>query len=116
MGVRFDGGRGETARRFDGALLAGAGDGVSRLSVDDLFIDENGVFCAFRLPLGEDTPLAFSLSRAAAAGFGDAADAYAVNGLRKVLLAFCGVCLASSIALFCLEAMLPPLPWRAHGW
>lgn len=37
---RFEGGRGDTARRFDGALDAGAGDGDSRLSVDDLFIDE----------------------------------------------------------------------------
>ena len=112
MGVRFDGGRGETARKFEGAR--GAGDGVSRLSVDDLFMDENGVFCAFKLPLGEDTPLvALSLSRAAAAGFGEAADAYAVNGFRKVLLAFCGVCFG---ALSCRDTMLPPLPVRAHGW
>lgn len=76
MGGRFEGGRGETARRFEGALAAGAGDGVSRLSVDDLFIDEYGVFWALRLPFGDDTPPdAFSLSRAAAAGFGDAAAA-----------------------------------------
>jgi hypothetical protein len=75
MGVRFGGGRGEIARRFDGPL-AGAGDGVSRLSVDDLFIDEKGA-CVFvlRLPLGDPTPPAFNLSRAAAAGFGAAAAA-----------------------------------------
>jgi hypothetical protein len=74
MGVRLGGGRGEIARRFDGPR-AGAGDGVSRLSVDDLFIDEKGVCVFFRLPLGDPTPPAFSLSRAAAAGFGAAAAA-----------------------------------------
>jgi hypothetical protein len=75
VGCRFVGGRGDTARRFEGALAAGAGDGVSRLSVDDLFIDEKGVF-VLTLPLGEDMPpVAFNLSRAAAAGFGEAAEA-----------------------------------------
>jgi hypothetical protein len=69
------GGRGDTARKFDGALVAGAGDGESRLSVDDLFIDEKGVFSFLRLPLGDAPPPAFSLSRAAAAGFGDPAPA-----------------------------------------
>lgn len=111
------GGRGETARRLEGALLAGAGDGVSRLSVDDRFIDEYGVFCALRLPLGDATPpVAFSLSRAAAAGFGEAAAAYAVKGFRNVLLVFCGVCLACSSALPCRDTMLDPLPLRLHGW
>ena len=33
-------GRGDTARKLEGALAPGAGDGVSLLSVDDLFIDE----------------------------------------------------------------------------
>jgi hypothetical protein len=68
------GGRGDTARKFDGALAAGAGDADSRLSVDDLFIDEKGVF-SFLLPLGDARPPAFNLSRAAAAGFGDCAAA-----------------------------------------
>jgi hypothetical protein len=73
MGGRV-GGRGDTARKFDGALAAGAGDADSRLSVDDLFIDEKGVF-SFLLPLGDARPPAFNLSRAAAAGFGDRAAA-----------------------------------------
>jgi hypothetical protein len=74
-GCRFGGGRGDTARKFEGALAAGAGDGVSRLSVDDLFMDEKGVF-VLTLPMGEDMPLVcFRRSRAAAAGFGDAAEA-----------------------------------------
>jgi hypothetical protein len=43
--------------------------------VDDLFIDEKGVL-VLTLPIGEDTPLAcFKRSRAAAAGFGEAAEA-----------------------------------------
>ena len=62
-------GRGDTARKFDPDRVAGPGEGVSRLSVDDLFIDENGL-CVFTLPFGELRPLAFNRSRAAAAGFG----------------------------------------------
>ena len=39
-GDRLGGGRGDTARRLDGLRDAAVGDGVSRLSVDDLFIEE----------------------------------------------------------------------------
>jgi hypothetical protein len=74
MGGRV-GGRGDTARKFDGPLDAGAGNADSRLSVDDRFIDEKGVFSFLRLPLGDAPPPAFSLSRAAAAGLGDPAPA-----------------------------------------
>jgi hypothetical protein len=38
IGCRVEG-RGGIVRKFEGALGAGAGDGVSRLSVDDLFIE-----------------------------------------------------------------------------
>jgi hypothetical protein len=67
-----EGGLGDTARRFETAFGAGAGDAVSRLSVDDLFIDEYGLCVARRLPftLDETPPICFSISRAAAAGFG----------------------------------------------
>lgn len=41
-GGRAELGRGDTALRFEGPL-AGAGDAVSRLSVDDLFMDEYGL-------------------------------------------------------------------------
>lgn len=59
-----DAGLGDTARRFDGAL-DGAGDAVSRLSVDDLFMDEYGLCCARRLPFGLGAmPPAFSIARA----------------------------------------------------
>jgi hypothetical protein len=54
-------GRGDTARRFEGAL-DGAGDAVSRLSVDDLFMEEYGLCCTRRLPFGLDAiPPAFSI-------------------------------------------------------
>jgi hypothetical protein len=60
-------------RRFEGALAAGDGDGDSQLSVDDRFIDEYGL-CVLRLPLGDaNPPVCFNRSRAAAAGFGEAA-------------------------------------------
>jgi len=36
----LEAGRGDTARRFDCFLVDVAGDGLSRLSIDDLFIDE----------------------------------------------------------------------------
>lgn len=63
---RFVAGRGDTARRLEGPRAAGAGDALSRLSVESLFIDENGfvVFAACGV-----APCR-SLSRAAAAGFG----------------------------------------------
>lgn len=65
---RFVAGRGDTARRLEGALEEGAGDapGLSRLSVESLFMDEKGfvVFAACGV-----APCR-SLSRAAAAGFG----------------------------------------------
>jgi hypothetical protein len=119
MGGRIEGGRGETARRFDGPR-AGAGDGVSRLSVDERFMDEYGLCVALRLPLGEDRPpAALSRSRAAAAGLGEAADAYAVNGFRKMLFDFCCTAFTGSCALFCRDT--PPAPFiglalRFHGW
>lgn len=63
---RFVAGRGDTARRWEGPRAAGAGDALSRLSIESLFIDENGfvVFAACGV-----APCR-SLSRAAAAGFG----------------------------------------------
>ena len=117
-GDRLGGGRGDTARRLDGLLVAGVGDGVSRLSVDDLFIDEYGVF-ALMLPLGDDSPPALNRSRAAAAGFGELAAAYAVKGFLNMLLDFCGVCFGCSCALFCLDMLpVPPmgLAFRLQGW
>lgn len=76
IGGRVEDGRGGTVRRFEGALAAGVGDGVSQLSVDDRFIDEYGLCVVLRLPLGEaNCPVCFSRSRAAAAGFGEAAEA-----------------------------------------
>lgn len=62
---RFVAGRGDTARRLEGAL-EGAGDALSRLSVESRFIDEKG-FVVFTVGA---CPPARSLSRAAAAGFG----------------------------------------------
>ena len=62
------GGAGDTARRFDCFLVEDASGGLSRLSVDDRFIDEKGDL-VLTLPFGELMP-ALSLSRAAAAGFG----------------------------------------------
>lgn len=63
---RFVAGRGDTARKLEGPLEAGAGDALSGLSVESLFMDENGfvVFAAWGV-----APCR-SLSRAAAAGFG----------------------------------------------
>jgi hypothetical protein len=49
---------------------------LSRLSVDDLFMEEYGLCCTRRLPLGlAAKPPAFSIWRAAAAGLGAAAAA-----------------------------------------
>lgn len=113
-------GLGDTARRFEGAFGVGAGEAVSRLSVDDLFIDAYGLVCR-RLPFGfGDNPPAFCISRAAAAGFGAPAAAYAVKGFLNVF-AFCGVCL-TACPLFCLDTLPEPfccvmgLPLRFHGW
>lgn len=63
---RFVAGRGDTARRFEGARDAGAGDALSRLSVESRFMDEKGfvVFAACGVAPAR------SRSRAAAAGFG----------------------------------------------
>lgn len=62
---RLVAGRGDTARRFEGALF-GAGEALSRLSVESRFMDEKGlvVFAAWGVAPWR------SLSRAAAAGFG----------------------------------------------
>lgn len=69
-GVLLIGGRGDTARRLDGPLAGGAaGGGLSRLSTDDLFMDEYGDF-VLTVPLVALMPPARSRSRAAAAGFG----------------------------------------------
>lgn len=63
---RFVAGRGDTARRLEGVLDTRAGDALSRLSVESLFIEENG-FVVFTVGV---EPPARNLSRAAAAGFG----------------------------------------------
>jgi predicted membrane chloride channel (bestrophin family) len=52
-------------------------------------MDENGDL-SLVVSCGELMPPARSLSRAAAAGFGAPAAAYAVKGFLKVLFAFCG--------------------------
>jgi hypothetical protein len=106
-------GLGDTARKLEG-------DGVSRLSVDDLFMDEYGL-CVLMLPLGfGDSPPAFCISLAAAAGFGAPAAAYAVNGFLNMVLLFCGVGFGVCCALFCRDMVPPPLcvkglVFRPHG-
>jgi hypothetical protein len=124
IGVRGDAGRadeglGEMARTFVGAL-DGPGDAVSRLSVDDRFMDENGLCDDLRLPLWlGDRPPAFCIKRFAASGFGELAAAYDPNGFLNLLLAFCGICVACW-ALFCLDMFPSPgasgLTLRFHGW
>ena len=122
MAGRFVVGLGETALRVEGLWTGGAGDAVSRLSVDDLFMDEYGFFCARRLPFGSGaSPPAFCICLAAAAGFGEAAAAYAVNGFLNMLFAFCGACLGVDWALFCRDMLTPPfcvngLGFRLQGW
>lgn len=68
---RFVAGRGDTAHRLEGPRETGAGDALSRLSVESRFMDEKGfvVFAAC------GAAPCRSLSRAAAAGFGAPAPA-----------------------------------------
>lgn len=100
----------------------GSGDGTV-FSSDDRFIEEYGL-CFEKLPLGfGDRPPAFCwTSLAAAAGFGEPAAAYAVNGLRNILFVFCGVGLVAPEFDPDVLDMLPPfcivngLAFRLPGW
>lgn len=66
LGAGAVAGRGDTARKLE-ARLDGSGDArlsvedLSRLSVDDLFMEEYGLCCTRRLPLGLAKPPAFSI-------------------------------------------------------